>query len=79
MGLEKYYLYILTLSSLFHGTWWRIKGKENREKKEDLIVFKAKHFIARIPFTFPNNGKIWKSPPESLSVGKDFENTLRMT
>lgn len=44
-----------------------------------MMVLNTKYFITRILSTVPNNGKVWKSAMESFSVGKDFENTLRVT
>lgn len=43
------------------------------------MILNIKYFIAGIISTVANNEKVWKSAPESLSVGKDFENTLRVT
>lgn len=44
-----------------------------------MMVLNIRYIIAGIPSTVANVGKDWKSEKESLSVGKDFENTLRVT
>ena len=43
-----------------------------------MMVLSVKYFIAEILSIVSNNGKVWKSAVEK-SVGKDLENTLRVT
>ena len=42
-----------------------------------MTVLSTKYFIAEI-LSVSNNGKVWKSAVEK-SVGKELENTLRVT
>lgn len=44
-----------------------------------MMVLNIRYVIAGIPSTVANVGKVWKSEKESLSVGKDFQNTSRVT
>lgn len=55
------------------------KRKTGRKNKARADIFNTKCFTARILSACPNNGQVWKSAMESLSVGKDSENTLRVT
>lgn len=43
------------------------------------MVLNIRYIIAGIPSIVANVGKVWKSEMESLSGGKDLENTLRVT
>lgn len=44
-----------------------------------MMVLNIRCITAGIPSTVANFGKDWKSEKESLSTGKDFKNTLRVT